>query len=122
MKFFHKKIKPIEAVSCNSTKMGIRFFKDMPQEMRNEIAGYLSKKDLANLRAASREFHGPINWHCEYAKKDFAKKWAKKTFSKMMKPVSALDNRLLEEISEDPDASFRDFGESFLRPFFSKIL
>lgn len=90
----NKKNEYIEtAGSANSAGMGIKFFVDMPLDLRNEIVSYLSEKDFANLMAVSREFHGPVE-KVNLNAKQYGKTVAKKTHEKLMKPTSYILNKI----------------------------
>lgn len=71
-----------EQVSNNHHgKMGLRFFKGLPKDIRYEIASYLSEKDLRQLRAVSKDLHGPI------AKVNNQQEWTEKTWHFIMSPT-----------------------------------
>lgn len=63
--------------------MGIRFFKEMPQDIRANIGKYLSEKDKARVKGVSRAFHGKFKWNTN-------ERWANWTYNTIMKTPNML--------------------------------
>jgi hypothetical protein len=103
--------------SKKSETTTLDYFKMLGSDVRNEIANYLSEKDLKSLNCVAKAFHGPVLFDPHY--RDTR---AKHTFNKIMAPTRLFAKEIKKEIINGPyggpSRASSPFG-LFAFPFFA---